>query len=402
MAATEHPHSSNSANLIYLDHAATTPVDARVLDRMLPYFTEHYGNPSSVHEPGREARAALDWARGTVTRILNCGPREIVFTSGATEANNLAIKGLAMAALQRWEGRQPHIITSAIEHPAVLQTVQELVHFGVRSTIVPVNSAGLLDPYDVGAALEPETCLVSIMYANNEIGTVQPIAEISAKTRSAGVPLHVDAVQAAGKLPLDVAELGIDLLSLSAHKLNGPKGSGLLFVRAGVRPFPQLHGGGQEYARRAGTENVAGAVGLAAALELAVHEQTANTLRMAFLRDRLANELMERIPAAQLNGDWRKRLSNNVHISFDDVDGESLLFHLDLRGLAASSGSACASGSGKPSHVLIAIGLTVAQAEGSLRLTLGPSTTEEEIDRAVEVIVASVEQIRAFSAANLS
>ena len=399
MAATEYPHSTSSGNLIYLDHAATTPVDARVLDRMLPYFTEHYGNPSSVHEPGREARAALDWARGTVARILNCGPREIIFTSGATEANNLAIKGLAMDALQRAEGRSPHIVTSAIEHPAVLQTVQELATFGVRSTIVPVNSAGLLDPNDVEAALELETCVVSIMYANNEVGTVQPIAEISAKTRSAGVPFHVDAVQAAGKLPLDVAELGIDLLSLSAHKLNGPKGSGLLYVRTGIRPFPQLHGGGQEYARRAGTENVAGAVGLAAALEFAVRDQDVNTSRMAILRDRLADSLMERIPAAQLNGHWRQRLPNNVHISFEDVDGESLLFHLDLRGLAASSGSACASGSGKPSHVLLAIGLTVAQAEGSLRLTLGPSTSEEEIDRAAEIIVSSVEQIRTFSAA---
>jgi cysteine desulfurase len=398
MAATERPYPSVPTNLIYLDHAATTPVDARVLDRMLPYFTEHFGNPSSVHEPGREARAAIDWARGTVARILNCGPREIVFTSGATEANNLAIKGLALAALHRAGAVPPHIITSAIEHPAVLQTVQELARFGVSSTIVPVNDVGLVDPRDVAAAVRPETCLVSIMYANNEIGTVQPISEISANTRSAGVSLHSDAVQAAGKLPLDVASLGVDLLSLSAHKLNGPKGVGLLFVREGTDLFPQLHGGGQEYGHRAGTENVAGIVGLATALEIAVREQDASLRRMSTLRDRLADELMERVPGAQLNGDWQHRLANNVHISFEHVDGESLLFHLDLHGLAASSGSACASGSGKPSHVLLALGLTEAQAEGSLRLTLGPGTTEAQINRAVEIIVAAVEQIRSFSA----
>lgn len=383
---------------IYFDHAATTPVDERVVRAMHPFMSERFGNPSSVHEAGRAARAALDWSRGVIARILGCGPRELIFTSGATEANNLAIKGVFFDALIRNLDSRPHVVTSAIEHPAVLSAVHELRLLGAECTIVPVSAAGLVDPDVVLAAIRPDTCLVSIMYANNEVGTIQPIAELARLTAAAGVPLHVDAVQAAGKLPIIVDELGVSLLSLSAHKLNGPKGVGLLYARDGVRLFPQVHGGGQEYGRRAGTENVAGAVGFATALQISVEEQHDNVARMQALRDRLIEGLFERTPGARLNGDVVRRLPNNVHMSFEDVDGESLLLHLDLHGLAASSGSACASGSGQPSHVLLALGMSPELAEGSLRLTLGPRTTADEVERAIAIVSTAVAEIRSFGA----
>lgn len=397
--AVDLPDANSSMSLpsIYLDHAATTPMDERVLAAMQPYWSERFGNPSSVHDAGRSGRAALDWARGTVARLLGCGPREVIFTAGATEANNLAINGRFFDALLRNPAVRPHLVTSAIEHPAVLSTVNELHRFGADITILPVTTDGLVDPTDVRAAIRPATCLISIMYANNEIGTIQPIAELAEVAVASGITLHTDAVQAAGKLSLDVASLGVDLLSLSAHKVRGPKGMGLLYARDGIALFPQLHGGGQEYGRRAGTENVAGAVGLATALELALAEQRENVANMLALRDRLAEGLLEQIPDTRLNGSVQRRLPNNVHVSFAGVDGESLLFHLDLHGLAASSGSACASGSGQPSHVLLALGLSPALAEGSLRLSLGPTTTAHEIDRAIAIISASVAQIRSFS-----
>jgi cysteine desulfurase len=379
-----------------LDHAATTPLDERVLSAMQPYWSERFGNPSSVHDAGRAARAALDWARGTLARILGCGPRELVFTGSATEADNLAIKGIFFDALARTPDNSPHLITSAIEHPAVLNTVQELRRFGADVTMVPVDADGLVDPDDIQAALRPNTRLISVMYANNEVGSIQPIAEIAEIAAASSIPFHTDAVQAAGKLPLDVGMLGVDLLSLSAHKVRGPKGVGLLYARDDIALFPQLHGGGQEYGRRAGTENVAGAVGFATALAVAVEEQQANVAHMLALRDRLTDGLLERIPDVRVNGSKQRCLPNFVHLSFAGVDGESLLFHLDMHGLAASSGSACASGSGEPSHVLLAMGLAPELAEGSLRLTLGPATTAEEVDRAITIIAASVRHIRSF------
>ncbi|CAN5802740.1 cysteine desulfurase family protein [soil metagenome] len=380
---------------VYLDHAATTPVEPGVLEAMIPYFTSISGNPSSVHEAGRDARAGLDWARGTMARILGCRPRELIFTGGATEANNLAIRGVVQQAIQSARERRPHIVTSAIEHHAVLHAA-EAVADDLRAdlSIVPVDSSGIVQVADVASVLRPETCLVSIMYANNEIGTIQPTAELARLTHEHGALFHTDAVQAAGALEMNLDALAVDLLTLSAHKFYGPKGVGLLYVSEDVKVSPLIIGGGQERALRAGTENVPGIVGMATALQIAVDERDERNRHDRMLRDRLMDGLLEHIPDAFVNGDLSNRLPNNLNIGFGGVDGESILLDLDLNGIAASSGSACASATNEPSHVLRAIGLDESQADGTLRLTVGRSNTIDQIDRVVEVIASSVERVR--------
>ena len=381
---------------IYLDHAATTPVDPAVFEAMLPFFTARFGNPTSIYSAGRDARAGLDWARGTLAGILHCLPREVVMTSGATESNNTAIRGVAW--FNRLNSGDNHIITSAIEHHAVLHAVENLAEHGFEITIIEPDAAGLIDPEAVANAIRPDTCLISIMYANNEIGTIQPIAEISAIARQHGILIHTDAVQAAGALSLDVDELGVDLLSLSAHKFYAPKGVGLLYVRRGARIAWQQLGGGQEYARRAGTENVPGIVGMAAGLTLAQRALVERSAHQRMLRDRLIDGILGRVPHSQLNGSRDHRLPNNVNISFAGVEGESILLDLDMHGIAASSGSACATGSTEPSHVLLALGISENLAQGSLRLTVGKDNTVAEIDRAIDTIATSVQRLREMSA----
>lgn len=384
---------------IYLDHAATTPVDPRVLDVMLPFFVERFGNPSSIYALGRDARAGLDWARDTIAHLLNCLPQEVVMTSGATEANNLAVKGVAWWHRLHAPDRRNHIIVSAIEHPSVIQTADSLVAHGFDVTHVSPESDGIVAPEAIESAIQADTCLVSLMYANNEIGTIQPLQQVAAMARELGITVHTDAVQAAGALPLDVAALGVDLLTLSAHKFYGPKGIGVLYARAGTPLVWQQHGGGQENTRRGGTENVPSIVGMAAALALAYAELDERCAGLVTLRDRLIDQLLERIPHSRLNGDAQRRLPNNVNVSFAGVTGEILLQSLDMAGIAASSGSACSTGSTEPSHVLMALGLDTDTARGSLRLTLGKDNTVEEIDRAVTTIVDTVARIRSASGA---
>ncbi len=369
-----------------------------MLGAMLPYFSTVFGNPSSVHEPGRDARAGLDWARGTLARNLGCRPREIVLTSGATEANNLAIRGVIEQASKDFPGERHHLVTSSIEHHAVLHVCNALeIHDEVEVTVVPVDASGIVRVEDVEAAIRPETRLVTIMWANNEIGTIQPVCDIAEAARRRGVLFHTDAVQAAATLPVNVVEIGADLLSISAHKFYGPKGTGLLFVRDGVRICPLINGGGQERGLRAGTESIAGAVGMAMALTLATDERDSRNSHDRALRDRLMEGLLERIPDAYINGDLRHRLPNNLNIGFHGVDGESVLLDLDLNGIAASSGSACASATNEPSHVLRAIGLDESGADSTLRLTVGKSNTVEQIDTAIGVIVESVQRARGLS-----
>jgi len=382
---------------IYLDHAATTPVDPRVLEAMLPYFTEQFGNPSSIYAAGRQARAAIDQARARIARILHCQPREIVFTSGGTESDNLAIKGVAW--WHRLNGRGNHIITTAFEHHAVLHSVQYLEKFGFEATYVRPGPDGIVRVEDIEAAIRPDTILISVMYANNEIGTIQPIAEIGKLAHRYGILFHTDAVQAAGTLPLDVERLHVDLLSLSAHKFYAPKGVGLLYVRQGTKLLWQQNGGSQESNRRAGTENVPGIVGMATALELAYAEREERNAHLLALRDRLIDGILQRIPDARLNGDREQRLPNNVNVSFEGVDGETILLNLDMHGIAASSGSACTTGSTEPSHVLLAIGLTPEQARSSIRLTLGKDNTEQEIDRTLNVLEETVTRLRRLASA---
>lgn len=379
---------------IYLDHAATTPVDPRVLDVMLPFFTERFGNPSSIYTIGQDARAGLDWARGTLAGILGCQPREIVMTSGATESNNLAIKGVAW--WHRFNGQESrnHLVVSAIEHHAVLHAAEALIPHGFEVSVVQPDTDGIVDPAAIAAELRPTTCLVSVMYANNEIGTIQPIREISKLARARGIVVHTDAVQAAGSLPLDVDDLGVDLMSLSAHKFYGPKGIGLLYVRRRTPIEWQQQGGGQEGGRRGGTENVPLIVGMAAALALATDEMAERNETIRHLRDALAEGILERVPDARLNGHPTTRLPNNVNISFAGVEGETLLLNLDMLGIAASSGSACSTGSTEPSHVLTALGLGPEIARGSLRLTLGKGTTDADVERAIEAVIQTVERVR--------
>ena len=377
---------------IYMDHAATTAVRPEVLEAMLPYFSTEFGNPSSVYSWGRSARKALDSARDQVAALLGASASEIVFTSGGSEGANLAIKGVAWAD----QNRCKHIITSAIEHHAVLDTVLWLETQGFEVTILPVDEYGLVSPSQVEQALRPDTILVSIMHANNEVGTIQPISEIGAIVRRHGARFHTDAVQTAGVLELNVDALNVDLLSISAHKFYGPKGVGALYVRKGVRLSPLIHGGGQEKRRRAGTENTAGIVGLAKAFELAQRDRIAENQRLTALRDRLIEGLVK-IPHTRVNGSLEQRLPNNVNVCFEYIEGESMLLNLDLRGIAASSGSACTSGSLDPSHVLLAMGLSHEIAHGSLRLTLGRENTEADVDFVLQEIPGIVERLRAMS-----
>ena len=383
---------------IYFDHAGTTAMDDRVLEAMLPYFTQLYGNASSVHTVGQEARYALDGARERVARVLNCRNREVVFTSGGTESDNAAIQGAATALEET--GR--HIITASAEHHAVLHACQVLENRGWEVTYLPVDDFGQVHPQQVYNAITNETTVVSVMYANNEIGTINPIADISAavKTRAdefnRTIVMHTDAVQAAGYLDLDVRKLGVDMLTLSGHKFYGPKGVGVLFMRRGAPFLPLITGGGQERERRSGTENVAGIVGLAVALELADSERDVISAHCLALRDRIIAEISRRIPNCVLNGHPTERLPNNVNFSFTGVDGEPVLLGLDLQGIAASSGSACSSGSLEPSHVLLALGQTADVARGSLRITLGKDNNDSEVDRLLDVLVGLVDDLRAL------
>ncbi len=365
---------------IYLDHAATTALDARVLDAMLPYLTTEYGNASSIYTLGRHAMQAIDSAREQVADILNCRPTEISFTGCGSESDNLAIKGSAFASQKKGH----HIITTPIEHHAVLHTCQYLERFGFKTTYIPVDRYACVNPDDVARAITDQTILVSVMYANNEVGTIEPVAEIGRVCRAKKIPFHIDAVQAGGSLPLDVAALNADLLTLSAHKFYGPKGVGILYARQGMRLLPQLQGGSQERGRRAGTENVAGIVGAAAALQLAYEE-----LPLV----RLINGLLT-IPGSQLTGHPTTRLPNSASFCFEGVEGESILLNLDLLGIAASTGSACTSGSVDPSHVLLAMGLPVEVAHGSLRLTLGKGNTDADIDVLLNTVPGIVEKLR--------
>ena len=381
-----------SDGVIYMDHAATTPVDPEVLAAMLPYFNERFGNPSSIYRLGRQSYDALETAHETVARMLGCRPVEIIFTGSGSEADNLAIKGVAYAKRRRGN----HIISTTIEHHAVLHTCQQLEREGFRVTYLPVDATGLVNPDDVAAAITDETALVTMMYANNEVGTIQPIAEIGRICRARRVPFHTDAVQAGGLLDIDVNTLGVDLLSLSAHKFYGPKGVGILFARQGTRIQPQILGGSQERNRRAGTENVPGAVGAAVALERAQANRATESARLTALRDRLISGLLQ-IPDTQLTGHPERRLPNNASFAFAGVEGESLLLNLDLIGVAASSGSACTTGSVEPSHVLMAMGVSEGASRGHLRLTLGHSSDDGDVDFVLEHLPAIVERLRALS-----
>jgi cysteine desulfurase len=382
-----------SERLIYLDHAATTALDPRVLEVMLPYLTGEYGNASSIYSLGRRAMQAIDGAREQIAEILGCRPTEIIFTGCGSESDNLAIKGVAFAAQHKGN----HIITSAIEHHAVLHTCRYLERFGFTTTYLPVDQYGLVDPDAVGRAITERTVLVSIMYANNEIGTIEPVAEIGRICRARKVPFHIDAVQAGGALPLDVGTLQADLLSLSAHKFYGPKGVGILYQRQGVRLLPQLQGGSQERGRRAGTENVAGIVGAAAALRLAYEELPQVNARLCALRDRLIEGILSTIPRSRLTGHPTQRLPNNASFCFEGVEGESILLNLDLLNIAASTGSACTSGSVDPSHVLVALGLPPEWSRGSLRLTLGRENTAEDVETVLTVLPGIIEKLRALT-----
>lgn len=377
---------------IYADHAATTRLSRKALETMMPYLQNDFGNPSSLYAFGQQAKADLDTARAQVAACLNAKSEEIFFTSGGTEADNWAIK--AVAELREKKGR--HIITSAIEHHAVLYTAQYLEKQGCSVTYLPVDSMGRVNPADVKAALRPDTILISIMAANNEIGTIEPVAEIGAIAREAGVLFHTDAVQAVGHIPVDVETWKCDLLSLSGHKLHGPRGVGALYVRKGLRLPPLIHGGGQEKGRRSGTENVAGAVGLAAALREAVAGMETRNQKLTAMRDRLIDGLT-RLPCTRLTGDPVNRLPGTASFVFEGAEGEALLLHLDAKGIRASSGSACSSASLDPSHVLLAIGLPHEVAHGSLRLSLGEENTDEEIDYLLKEVPAVVDYLRKMS-----
>ncbi len=379
--------------VIYLDHASTTPADPAVVAEMLPWMTEQYGNPSTVYSLGLTAAQAVQMARESIARRLGADPEEIYFTSGGTESDNWAVLGTAEA--QQKKGR--HVITSAVEHHAVLESVDYLEKHGCEVTRIPVDGGGLVDPESVRRALRPDTILVSVMHANNEVGTIQPIAEIGKITREAGVLFHCDAVQTAGKQPLHVNELGVDLLSVSAHKLYGPKGVGLMYLRKRTRISPLLHGGGQEKSRRAGTHNVPGIVGMAKAFELATERMADDAAREAALRDRLWQGLSGSIEAIHLNGDMAHRLSGNLNVRLDGIEGEAMILMLDMEGICVSSGSACTTGSLEPSHVLLAMGIPAEHAHGSLRITLGRSTTQEDIDHFIKVFPPIVSRLREMS-----
>ena len=378
---------------IYLDHAATTPTHPEVVKAMLPYFTDVFGNPSTIYSYGQEAKGAIEEARAKVAELIGARGEEITFTSGGTEADNFALKGVAYAN----EHKGNHIITTSIEHHAVMEVGKFLEKRGFQITRLLVDQYGLVDPDDVRKAITDKTILISVMHASNEVGTIEPVDEIGEIAREAGVYFHTDAVQTVGHIPVSVDELRVDLLSISAHKLYGPKGVGALYVRKGTKLVSLIHGGEQERGRRAGTENVPAIVGLGKAVELAGQEMCKEAERLTYLRDKLIEGLGEKIDHIRLNGHPRKRLPNNVNVSVDFVEGESILLNLDLEGICASTGSACSSSSLEPSHVLLALGLSPEQAHGSLRFTFGRENTEEDMERVLEVLPGIVAKLRAMS-----
>ncbi len=378
---------------IYLDHAATTPVDKSVVEAMIPFFTEEFGNPSSIYQEGRGAKKAIEAAREKIAKAINADIREIYFTGSGSEADNWAIKGIALKNQKRGK----HIITTEIEHPAVLETCAYLEKNGFDVTYLPVDQDGLVSLDDLKSAIRNDTILVTIMFANNEIGTIEPIKEIGEIVKAKGIIFHTDAVQALGNIPIDVKDLNVDLLSLSAHKIYGPKGIGALYIRKGVPIDSLIHGGGQERKKRAGTENTPQIVAFGKAIEIAVADLEENADHLKKLRDKLIHDIMAKIPQVRLNGHPDKRLPGNVNLCFDYIEGESILLSLDLIGVSASSGSACSSGSLDPSHVLLAIGLPVGIAHGSLRLSVGKSTTIEDVDYVVEGLVKIIERLRKMS-----
>ena len=375
---------------IYLDHAATTPLDPRVLEEMLPALRDDWGNASSIHAEGRKARRAIDRARRQVAEAIGCAAQEVYFTSGGSESDNWALKGIMRARAERGK----HLIISAIEHHAILHAADSLEREGFEVTRLPVDAEGRVSPEDVTRAIRPDTVLVSVMTANNEIGTLQPIRAIADIAHAHGALMHTDAVQAVGAVPVLVDDLGVDLLSMSAHKFHGPKGVGALYVRRGTRIEPLVDGGAQERGLRAGTENVAGIVGLGCAITLATRELTENAARETALRERLMEGILNGIPGTRINGSRTDRLPNNCNVTFEGLEGEALLLRLDLAGISASSGSACTSGSLDPSHVLLAIGLTPEQTSGSLRMTLGRGTTEAQIDEVLTILPGIVRSLR--------
>lgn len=379
--------------IVYMDHAATTPTDPEVVKAMLPYFTEKFGNPSTLYSVGREAKRAVEEARAKVAGLIGAEAEEIVFTSGGTEADNFALEGVAFAN----KSKGNHIITSTIEHHAVLEPAHFLEKQGFKMTYLPVDSSGLVDPGDARKAITDKTILISIMHANNEIGTIEPIEEIGKIAREAGIYFHTDAVQTVGSLPIDVDKLNVDLLSTSAHKLYGPKGVGALYIRKGTKMVSFLQGGGQERKRRASTENVPGIVGFGKAVEIDQADMEERSVRLSKLRDGLIKGILGKVDRSKLNGHPTRRLPNNVSVCMESIEGESLLLALDSYGICASSGSACTSGSLEPSHVLTSLGLTPDVAFGSLRLTLGRHTTEDEVKFVLEVLPQIVAKLRVIS-----
>jgi len=378
---------------IYLDHAATTPPAAEVAQAMRPYLEEKYGNPSALYAIGRESRQGIEDARREVASLIGASTEEVYFTSGGSESDNTAVSGVLLAA----RGERTHVVTTTIEHHAVLETVEFVAKHGYGSTVVAVDSTGLVDPEDIRKAIKPETALVSVMHANNEVGTIEPIAEISKVCREAGVYLHTDAVQTVGNIPVDVEELGVDILSMSGHKLYGPKGVGAIYIRKGTKISRFIHGGEQERGMRAGTENIGGIAGLGAAAELASLEMDAKVPRITALRDRLIEGLQGSIDDLFLNGHPERRLPNNVHIGVRFIEGEAICLQLDTVGICASTGSACSSEALEPSHVLLAIGVPTLEAHGSVRFSLGRGTTSEEIDYVIENLPPIVKRLRAMS-----
>jgi cysteine desulfurase len=378
---------------IYLDYAATTPTHPEVVKAMLPYLTNVFGNPSTIYSYGQEARGAVEEARTNVAELIGARGEEITFTSGGTEADNFALKGIAYAS----EHKGDHIITTSIEHHAVVESCKFLERRGFKVTYLPVDGYGLVAPQDIKKAITNKTILISVIHANNEVGTIEPIGEIGKIAKEAGICFHTDAVQTVGHIPVNVDALGIDLLSISAHKVYGPKGVGALYIKKGTRLVPLMHGGEQEKRHRAGTENVPAIVGLGKAVELAGQEMDKETEWLTCLRDKLIKGLLERIDHIRLNGHPLKRLPNNVNVSVDFVEGESMLLNLDLEGICASTGSACSSSSLEPSHTLLALGLSPEQAHGSLRFTLGRENTEGDIECVLEVLPRVVAKLRTMS-----
>ncbi len=377
----------------YMDHSATSPVNPEVLKEMLPYFTESFGNASTLYALGREARTAMEKAREQVASLIGAQPEEVYFTSGGTESDNIAIKGTA----SKLKNKGNHIITSDIEHPAVEETCKYLEKNGYQVTYLPVGEEGIVKVSDVEAAITPETILITVMHANNEIGTIQPIKEIGALAREKGIYFHTDAVQSVGKIPVNVGDMNVDMLSISAHKLYGPKGIGALYIRKGVRIDPLLHGGGHERGMRPGTENIPGIVGLGKACQIAEDNLEKNMEYVSSLRDRLIQGVLGKIEQSYLNGHPTKRLPNNANFRFSSIEGESLVLQLDAKGINASTGSACSSKKLEPSHVLMAIGLKEVDAHGSLRISLGTENTPQDIDYTIDAINEVVERLRSMS-----